>query len=193
MYLSLPTLGLDRYKSASQRARVGTEPWGASNLFCPSCKSPELRREPHGTASIDFVCPSCNSPFQLKSQSRPFGGKIVDAAYSEMIRAIIENRTPNLYVMEYDLSGWYVSALILIPFFAFPLSAIEKRKPLAETARRAGWVGCNILLHSIPTDARIKVISDGKPVAPADVRARYARSARSQNSTPNNAAGLSMC
>jgi hypothetical protein len=40
-----------------------------------------------------------------------------------------------------------VENVILIPRFAFPLSAIEKRKPLAETARRAGWVGCNILLQ----------------------------------------------
>ena len=92
-----------------------------------------------------------------------------------MVRAIMENRTPNLYALHYHLSEWAVANVILIPHFAFPLSAIEKRKPLAETARRAGWVGCNILLHSIPPDARIKIISDGKPVAPAAVRAQYAR------------------
>jgi len=77
--------------------------------------------------------------------------------------------------MHYGASDWVVENVILIPHFAFPLSAIEKRKPLAETARRAGWIGCNILLHSIPSDARIKVISDGKPLAPAEVRTQYAR------------------
>ena len=87
----------------------------------------------------------------------------------------MENRTPNLYALHYHLSEWAVANVILIPRFAFPLSAIEKRKPLAETARRAGWVGCNILLHAIPPDARIKIISDGNPVAPAAVRAQYAR------------------
>ena len=87
-----------------------------------------------------------------------------------MVRAIMENRTPNLYALHYHLSEWAVANVILIPHFAFPLSAIEKRKPLAETARRAGWVGCNILLHSIPPDARIKIISNGKPVAPAEVQ-----------------------
>ncbi len=92
-----------------------------------------------------------------------------------MVRAIMENRTPNLFAMHYGFSEWVVENVILIPHFAFPLSAIEKRKPLAATARRAGWVGCNILLHSIPPDARIKIISDGKPVTSAAVRAQYAR------------------
>jgi type II restriction enzyme len=77
--------------------------------------------------------------------------------------------------LHYHLSKWTVVNVILIPRFAFPISAIEKRKPLAQTARRAGWVGCNILLHAIPPDARIKIVSDGKPVAPAVVREQYAR------------------
>jgi len=45
--------------------------------------------------------------------------------------------------------------LIFIPDFSFTLSAVERRKPLPSTARRAGWVGCNILLDRIPIDARI--------------------------------------
>jgi len=32
----------------------------------------------------NFFCPSCESPFQLKSQSKPLGSRIVDAAYSEL-------------------------------------------------------------------------------------------------------------
>jgi len=92
-----------------------------------------------------------------------------------MVRAIMENRTPSLFAMHYGASDWVVENVILIPHFAFPLSAIEKRKPLAETARRAGWIGCNILLHSIPPDARIQIVSDGKPLSPATVRAQYAR------------------
>ena len=139
MDLSLPTIGLDRYKSASQRARVGTESWGAENFFCPACDSPCLEPAPQGTAAIDYVCPACDSPFQLKSQSKPFGSKIVDAAFSEMKRAILEDRTPNLYVMHYDRAAWAVQSVILVPRFAFTVSAIERRPPMAATARRAGW------------------------------------------------------
>ena len=175
MELLLPTAGLDRYKSASQRARVGTESWGAENFFCPACDSPCLKSAPQGTAAIDYTCPSCGSPFQLKSQSRAFGSRIVDAAYSEMRRAIIEDQTPNLYILHYDLASWAVRTLILIPRFAFALSAIERRKPLSVTARRAGWVGCNILLDEIPLDARISIVSNGTPRSPREVRSAYDR------------------
>jgi type II restriction enzyme len=175
MNLSLPTINLEKYKSASQRARVGTESWGSSNFFCSSCESPRLEQASRNTAAIDFVCPICNSTFQLKSQSKPFGAKIVDAAYSEMKRAILEDRTPNLFVLHYDLTAWTVRTVVLIPRFAFALSALERRKPLAPKARRAGWVGCNILLGKIPQDARIPVVQDGTPRPPSEVRTAYQR------------------
>ncbi len=175
MDLHLPTEDLDRYKSASQRARVGTEAWGALNFFCPACESPRLRSSPQGTAAIDYFCPACDSPFQLKSQSKPLGSKIVDAAYSEMKRAILEDRTPNLFVLHYDLDTWAVRTVLLVPHFAFALSAVERRKPLASTARRAGWVGCNILLDRIPMHARISVVSEGSPLTPREVRKSYDR------------------
>ncbi len=175
MNLSLPTEGLSRYKSASQRARVGTESWGAVNFFCPACTSPTLDIAPRNTVAVDYFCPVCESPFQLKSQSRPPGSKIVDAAYAEMKRAILEDRTPNLFVLHYDLDTWAVRTVLLVPHFAFALSAVERRKPLASTARRAGWVGCNILLEKIPVHARIPVVSEGSPHTPSEVRGSYNR------------------
>ena len=54
---------------------------------------------------------------------------------------------------------WLVRNLLLVPHFAFPPSAIVKRPPLAETARRAGWVGCNFDLTRIPAEARIAVVT----------------------------------
>jgi type II restriction enzyme len=60
-----------------------------------------------------------------------------------------------------------------VPHFAFSISAIEKRAPLASTARRAGWVGCNILLTEIPPDARIPLVTNGKPASPASARTQY--------------------
>lgn len=173
MNLRLPTINLEKYKSASQRARVGTESWGSSNFFCSSCESPRLEQASRNTAAIDFACPICKSTFQLKSQSKPVGAKIVDAAYSQMKRAILEDRTPNLFVLHYDLAAWTVRTVVLIPRFAFAMSALERRKPLSLNARRAGWVGCNILLGQIPQDARIPVIQDGIPHTPSEVRQAY--------------------
>lgn len=175
MDLYLPTTGLEQYKSASQRARVGTEAWGALNFFCPVCKSPRLDVAPRNTVAVDYLCPRCASPFQLKSQSKPFGNRILDAAYSEMKRAILSDRTPNLYVLHYDVTAWAVHTIILIPYFAFALSAIECRKPLAATARRAGWIGCNILLDKIPADARIPIVEAGNARPASDVRKDYKR------------------
>ena len=175
MDLRLHTTGLNRYKSASQRARVGTETWGASNFFCPACSSSKLDTAPRNTVAVDYFCPVCESPFQLKSQSKAMGSKIVDAAYSEMRRAILEDRTPNLFVLHYDLDTWAVRTVLLVPHFAFALSAVERRKPLAPTARRAGWVGCNILLDKIPVRARIPVVSEGSPHSPGEVRGSYER------------------
>jgi type II restriction enzyme len=173
--IALPGGGLDAYTSKAQRARIATEAWASANLYCPNCNSPALTPSLANTPAVDFNCPKCAATYQLKAQSSPFSRRIVDAAYSAMVRAILENRTPNLFAMHYEISNWMVQNVILIPRFAFPLSAIEKRKPLAETARRAGWVGCNILLHAIPPDARIQIISEGKPVEAATVRAQYDR------------------
>jgi type II restriction enzyme len=134
--------------------------------------------------AVDLDCPDCGAYFQLKAQSHPFSRRIVDAAYSAMVRAIRENRTPNLFALEYALSDWAVVNLILIPSFAFPLSAIEKRKPLAAHARRAGWVGCNILLDAIPADARIAIVRAGSFISPNIVREQYLRVLPFEKLTP---------
>lgn len=175
MDLRLPIEGLERYKSAAQRARVSTEAWGAIHFFCALCESPRLDAAPRNTSAIDYTCPKCLATFQLKSQSRILGTRIVDAAYSEMKKAILQDRTPNLYVLQYDFQHWVVRTVILIPHFALTLSALECRKPLASTARRAGWIGCNILLDRIPKDARIPIVEQGIAHAPADVRQAYRR------------------
>jgi type II restriction enzyme len=173
--VALPTEGLDGYKSLSQRAGVASEAWAEQSLYCPCCNSPKLNLTPKNTPAIDFICQSCNSLFQLKAQGRRFSHRIQDAAYSTMVRAIEENRTPNLYALHYDPSAWRVQNLTLIPNFAFPLSAIEKRNPLRPTARRAGWIGCNILLDAIPVDARIPIILDGVALPQKKVREQYTR------------------
>jgi type II restriction enzyme len=126
-----------------------------------------------GTPAVDFTCLRCKSLYQLKSRSSAFGTKIVDAAYGAMRNAILGDRTPNLFALHYQPGDWEVRNLFLIPRFAFPLTAIEKRKPLGPHARRAGWIGCNILLTRIPADARIPVIVDGKPQPHSRVRQRY--------------------
>ncbi|MBV8913867.1 MAG: hypothetical protein JOZ05_12610, partial [Acetobacteraceae bacterium] len=49
-----------------------------------------------------------------------------------------------------------------------------RRKPLSAAARRAGWVGCNILLSEIPKSGRIALIERGNPRPKAEVLRRWA-------------------
>lgn len=92
-----------------------------------------------------------------------------------MMNAIRQDETPNFYFMQYELATWRVKNLLLVPSFAFPPSAIIKRKPLSATARRHGWVGCNFDLSRIPADARIPVVTDSSILQEAEVRARFRR------------------
>lgn len=163
------------YKSPAQRARVVTEGWGEENLYCANCSSSRLRRAPPNAQAIDYTCPKCEHHFQLKSQSRPFSSRIVDAAYSAMCRAIAEGNTPNLVALHYDPLRWRVINLFLVPRFVFTLSCVERRNPLSAEARRHGWVGCNIVLANIPPDGRIPVVSGGVVARPSEVRERFAR------------------
>lgn len=153
------SLGL-RYKSSLQIARVVSEEWASRNLYCPACKSDKLSQAPTNTRAIDFSCPECSQVFQIKSSRQWNQRKIVDAGYAPMIAAIRSDRVPNLVVMQYTES-WKVRNLLLVPYFFFTESAIERRKPLNATARRAGWVGCNILLEEIPSDGKINLVTDG--------------------------------
>lgn len=175
MQLDMPGELAARYKSGSQRTRVVSEAWGEDNLYCSNCTSDHLRRLPSNTPALDFECPRCTSLYQLKSQRHRFTSRINDAAYDKMREAVLKRRTPNLLALHYDSSRWAVQNLILVPSFVFSLSCIEKRKALSPSAERAGWVGCNILLINIPLDARIPVVSDGKPSNPAWVRRQYDR------------------
>jgi len=161
------------YTSGSQRARVVTESWGEQNLYCPNCSSPKLNRLEHNTKASDFSCPRCKFWYQLKGQKTPIRSSITDGAYESMMDAIRHDRTPNFYFMQYELATWRIVNLLLVPHFAFPPSAIIKRKPLSATARRHGWVGCNFALDRIPIDARITIVRD-QIIAPAgEVRDRF--------------------
>ena len=90
-----------------------------------------------------------------------------------MRRSILQGRTPNLFLLQYERPAFFVKELILIPHFAFSISILEKRKPLSPAAQRHDWVGCNFLLDRVPNDAKILVIRAGQAIKPSDVRAAY--------------------
>lgn len=91
-----------------------------------------------------------------------------------MIAAIRGDRAPHLLLLQYT-SEWFIQNVLLVPRMFFTERVIEKRRPLSQTARRAGWVGCNILLSSIPEDGKIPIVSGGVPEPQKRVRLEFER------------------
>jgi type II restriction enzyme len=172
MNLQMNIEGARGFKSGAQIARVVSEDWAKGNLYCPACANDELAQTKNNTKVFDFVCPACVARFQLKSSRRWDERRIPDAGYAAMMEAISKDSNPNLFVLHYD-GNWNVRNLLLVPSFFFTSSAIEKRPPLAITARRAGWVGCNILLSNIPSMGRIAIVAGGIVAERSEVRSRY--------------------
>lgn len=163
------------YKSPSQIARVLTEDWAANNLYCPSCERARLGAAPGNTTVFDFTCDNCRENYQLKSQRAPLRDKVLDSAYAPMIDSIKRNKAPNLLLLHYDPEGYSAENLILIPRYFLSPSCIEARKPLSPSARRAGWIGCYILLKHLPPYGRIQIIKDKRIVDQSEVRLTYNR------------------
>lgn len=150
------------YKSTSQKIRVLTEDWVDKEVFCPACGT-NISNYENNRPVADFYCPNCGEEYELKSKKDSIGKKIVDGAYRTMIERLNSSDNPNFFFLNYDPIKFEVLNFIVIPKHFFTPEIIEKRKPLSSTAKRAGWVGCNILLQDIPESGKIFYIKNGKP------------------------------
>lgn len=162
------------YRSQAQQVRVITESWMADQGYCPACLSPLLRAT-NNSKAIDFGCSKCSIEYQLKSAKSKFGPRVSDGAYETMLAAVRSDTCPALVLMQYRKVDWQVGDLVIIPPFALTEQAIIPRKPLASTARRAGWVGCRIDLLSIAPQARVSVVQSGVVKDQLTVAESYAR------------------
>jgi type II restriction enzyme len=151
------------YVSGPQRARAWTEQWTKTWVFCPSCGNSTISQFENNRPAADFFCPNCSEEYELKSQKGNFGRKVLDGAFRSMCARLASSNNPNLFLLNYDLSKLEVTNLIVVPKQFFVQETIEERKPLALTARRAGWIGCNILLNQIPSLGKISIIQNGQP------------------------------
>jgi type II restriction enzyme len=149
------------YSSGSQSARVWTERWVKDWVYCPNCGHRKINQFTANRPVADFFCPSCSEEYELKSQKTKFGTKIVDGAFRTMVERLSSNNNPNLLLLNYSLATLSVINALIVPKHFFVRETIERRNPLAATARRAGWVGCNILLNQIPESGKIYFVRNG--------------------------------
>jgi type II restriction enzyme len=161
------------YSSGSQNARAWTERWVGDWVYCPNCGNPKLSQFPANQPVADFFCPSCAEEFELKSQKTAFGRKITDGAFRTMCERVASNNNPNLLLLNYDLPRRTVLNVTIVPKHFFVREVIEERKPLSVTARRAGWVGCNILLSQIPASGRIDLVRNEQQLPKEEVLSQW--------------------
>ncbi len=174
MDLFLDTNLADNYKNSSQIARVLTENWVEKNSYCPNCGKPYLTKFENNKPVADFYCSSCSEQFELKSKkSIKIGTKIVDGAYSTMIDRINSNKNPNFFFLTYNKVNWKINNFLIIPKYYFTSDIIIKRKPLKDTARRAGWVGCHINIGKIPENGRIFIVRNSEIIAKETVQHKW--------------------
>ena len=149
------------YHPNSQIARILTENWISKYMYCPRCGCLHIQHFENNRPVADFFCPSCHNEYELKSKNGALGSKINDGAYKTMLQRITSNQNPDFLFMSYSKEKMQVRDLVFIPKHFLVPAIIEKRNPLPSTARRAGWVGCNILFDKIPIQGRISIISNG--------------------------------
>ena len=169
-YLDFNTDLQSKYRSNSQKIRVLSEAWMEHNSYCPSCGK-KLQHYQNNKPVADFYCISCQEDFELKSKLNTLGSKITDGAYNTMIERLSADNNPHFFFMTYQ--SYSVKDLILVPKHFFTKIIIEKRKPLASHARRAGWIGCNILLSQIPDSGKIFYIKNKIIIEPNEVLHRF--------------------
>jgi type II restriction enzyme len=151
-----------RYVSLTQSARVWTEQWVETWAYCPNCGHTKIDKYPNNRPVADFFCSACDEQFELKSTKSKFGARVTDGAYASMCRRLADSDNPNLMLLNYESARGSETDFFIVPKHFFVRAMIQPRKPLSPSARRAGWIGCNILLNSVPSAGKIFYVEHGR-------------------------------
>lgn len=154
------------YRSPSQIIRVLSEAWVANQSYCPNCNAQPLAEYANNQPVADFYCTHCSEQYELKSKQGKVSNIINDGAYKTMIERINSDDNPSFFFLTYS-KAFTVNNFLIIPKQFFTPDIIIQRKPLSATAKRAGWVGCNIDLRHVPESGKVFLVKDQK-VIPRD-------------------------
>ena len=166
----------DGYRSQSQKVRVISEAWAEKNAFCCSCGG-ILARGRNNARVLDFTCLQCKNEFELKSTRGSFSKKLPDGAFKAMMARLIDDSSPDFFFLTYDLMRFRVTNFFAVPTYFLDSTVIEERKPLSSLARRAGWIGCNIVMSRIPEAGKVFYVRDSQVLNKSDVIETWGRTA----------------
>lgn len=164
----------ERYKSATQRTRVISEEWTERNAFCCLCGGTIVRQQ-NNARVLDFTCANCHNDFELKSTRGNFSSKLPDGAFRSMMARLSESSSPDFFFLTYDAKSSCVTNFFAVPTYFLDATVIEKREPLSPTARRAGWVGCNIVMNRIPELGKVFYVRNRQILKKSVVIERWER------------------
>ena len=114
------------------------------NCACPKCKKEKtLRRLPQNFKCADIICDFCGYVAQVKTKSKininKLPNSILGAAWGVQKERLDAGIYIPLFIVLYKSKNefriYYLSADLQVPELFVP------RKPLSETAKRAGWQG----------------------------------------------------
>lgn len=153
----------ESYTNYSQKVRILTEAWVLNEIYCPNCGNCIYDYD-NNKPVADFYCKKCSEDFELKSKKGNFEAKVTAGAYYQMIKRINSLQKPNFFFMGYKVEIQNINDFFVVPKHFFITEIIEKRKPLTDKARRAGWIGSNILFSKIPKAGQIFYVENGKEI-----------------------------
>jgi type II restriction enzyme len=90
-----------------------------------------------------------------------------------MIERLMGDQNPNFFLLNYNPRSFEVRNFLVIPKHFFVPAIIEKRRPLSLKAKRHRWVGCNVILKSIPESGKIFYVRNGEVVPKEKVLAGW--------------------
>lgn len=184
------TLG-NGYRSQTQKARVISEAWTEENAFCCACGG-SLSRSRNNSRVLDFKCTNCQGEFELKSTRGNFSSKAPDGAYKAMMARLKDVSSPDFFFLTYDSGLLRVTNFFAVPTSFLDTSVIERRKPLRSTARRSGWVGCNIAMTRIPEVGKVFYVKNSEVRDRSEVITTWERTAFLRQEADIEARGWSL-
>ena len=138
------------WKSARRINSEAVELYVEDKIRCPECGS-MLRKLPANTPSKDFDCTKCCKAIQVKFKRSDIikdlskeNNKISGAAYKPTMLNI--NKDIDWYIVY--LKSNVICGLVRIKSMFINEANIIPRRPLSNTARRAGWQGCYLSILS---------------------------------------------
>ncbi len=142
-----------------------------NQLYCPFCGSDRLMKFENNRPAADFFCPQCNEQYELKSKNGKESDVILGGSYHALVQRIESETSPNLLLMFYSGSEPRIDNLLVIPKYFLTTDIVQRRKPLSSSARRAGWIGCNLRLDRLPIESKTYIVKNGVEIAKAQVLA----------------------